>query len=59
MRVLMRNLEAGELLSALKRHQTNAPKCSFELSEDGLKVKKKGLKVLKKPQKKVAAEATT
>lgn len=41
----MRDLKNSEFIEALKRHQKNFKNCSFELSEDCLRVKKKGLKV--------------
>ena len=45
MKVLMKGLETKELFDALVRHQKNFKNCSFELSEDSLKVKKLGLVV--------------
>lgn len=55
MRVLMRGLGHDELIEALKRHLKNAPRCSFEINDDFTRLKKKGLVVLKKPQKKAAS----
>ena len=58
MRVLMRDLDQNEFVEALKRQEKNFKNCSFDLSEDGTRVRKRGLKIIEKPaQKKQTAAA--
>ena len=48
MRVLTAQLRVDDVIEALKRRSGPHGKSSFEMSEDGSKIKRKGIKVLKK-----------
>ena len=48
MKVLTASLTLDEVVEALKRRSGPHGKSSFEISEDGTKIKRKGLVVLKK-----------
>lgn len=48
MKVLMQGLKTQELVEAMQRLEKNVKNCSFELSDDLRKVKKKGLIIAKK-----------
>ena len=54
----MRDLDQNEFVEALRRQEKNFKNCSFDLSQDGTRVRKRGLKIIEKPaQKKQTAAA--